>query len=72
MKARTRVLDLRGTMGQPAGHVDIPTFAIPADCKCSWSVIKPGPGWSCVSRLSYRSAMCRHRHVPQQEVSGDK
>ena len=69
MKARTRVLDLRGTMGVPSGHVEMPTFTIPEDCKCSWSVITPGPGLECVSRLRFRSAMCRHKHVPPQEVS---
>jgi hypothetical protein len=61
--------DARVGAGRPAGEIVMPTFARPVDCKCSWSVVRPGPGWECLSRLSYRSAMCSHKHVPQQEVS---
>jgi len=73
MKARTRILDLRPGSGQPAGHVEMPTFGIPQDCQCTWSVVRPGPGWECVSRLTYRSALCprlrEHRAQDREATS---
>jgi len=66
MKPRTSVRDLRAGMGQPAGHIDLPTFGIPADCICTWGVIRPGPGWACISRLRYRNSLCSHKHIPSQ------
>ena len=51
----------------PAPHViEMPTFSKPADCKCSWSVVRPGVGMACISRLSWRSALCDHRHEPEE------
>jgi len=59
-----RVRDDRPGRGQPSGHIDRATFSIPADCICSWSVIRAGVGWACISRLTYVNSLCRHRHVP--------
>ena len=50
--------------GMGATHVDMPTFDIPVDCMCTWSVIRPGVGRACISRLKYANALCQHRHVP--------
>ena len=46
-----------------------PTLSIPCDCSCSWSVIRPGPGMACVSRMKARNRCCPYRHQPQA-VSG--
>jgi hypothetical protein len=47
-------------MGQPAGHVEMATLGIPERCHalCSWVVVRPGPGWACVSRLKYANSIC--------------
>ena len=42
--------------------IEMPTFEIPSGCMCSWSVVRPGPGMACVSRLTRRSGICPHRH----------
>ena len=60
MSSRTRIVDIREGAGRLAGHVDSPTFAIPHGCLCTWSVVRPGVGWNCVSRLRYANALCRH------------
>jgi hypothetical protein len=65
-----RITDHRAGAGRPSAHVEQPTYTIPADCACSWSVVRAGPGRECVSRLIYRNALCAHRHVPK-EVSSD-
>jgi hypothetical protein len=38
----------------------MPTLKIPSGCLCSWSVVSPGPGMACMSRLTYASALCRY------------
>ena len=46
--------------------VEKPTIRIECDCKCSWSVIRPGVGIACISRLTRRSGICPHRHEPER------
>lgn len=50
----------RSGAGQPAGVIEMPTLQIPSGCMCSWSVVRPGPGMACISRLNYASALCSH------------
>ena len=46
--------------------IEMPTFEIPSGCTCSWSVVRPGVGKACISRLTRRSGVCPHRHeVPE-------
>jgi len=52
----------------PPGIVQ-PTLSIPCDCSCSWTVVRPGPGMACVSRMKARNRCCPYRHQPQA-VSG--
>ena len=48
--------------------IEMPTFAKPPDCVCSWSVVRPGVGMACISRLTRRSYACPHRHeVPEAD-----
>jgi hypothetical protein len=61
--------DARAGTGQPSGVVEMPTLQIPSGCMCSWSVVSPGPGMACVSRLSYASSLCPHvrrNHEPRE------
>jgi hypothetical protein len=39
----------------------MPTLLVPCHL-CTWTVVRPGPGLECVSRLKYRNALCSHRH----------
>lgn len=55
---RTRVLSLPLGAGRPKAEIIMPTFGKPANCKCSWSVCKPGPGMSCLSRLAWMNNLC--------------
>jgi hypothetical protein len=58
-------VDSRVGAGQVVGGtVRQPTHTIPADCMCSWSVVRPGPGMECLSDLRYRNTLCRHPHKP--------
>jgi len=45
-----------------APDIIVPTLAIPGDCVCTWSVIRPGPGLLCLSQLRYVNALCPVRH----------
>jgi hypothetical protein len=57
----------RSGAGQPAGVIEMPTLQIPVGCLCSWSVVRPGPGMACISRLTYASSLCSHlrrNHAP--------
>ena len=58
-----RKADPRSGTGRPSSVIEMPTVQIPADCLCSWSVVRPGPGLDCVSRLAYVNAMCPCRHA---------
>ncbi len=58
------VSEIRFGAGQPSGYTDVPTFDIPADCMCTWTILRAAPGRACVSRLRYRNTLCRHRHEP--------
>jgi hypothetical protein len=71
MTRRTRVIDLRAGNCKPAGTVEMPTFSIPPDCACSWTVVRAGVGMACVSRLTHISALCpaQRQHQPP-EVTG--
>jgi hypothetical protein len=71
--ARSTVKDDRAGMGQPAAHIEVPTFGIPSDCHalCSWVVVRPGVGKLCVSRLKYANGLCRHRHTATALGAGD-
>jgi hypothetical protein len=60
----------RSGAGRPAGETIARTLDLPADCKCSWSVSKPGPGFACLSRLRYASSLCRYRHTPEHPLGG--
>ena len=51
--------------GLTAGHIEMPTLKIPCACMCSWSVVRPGPGMACVSRLTRRNNCCPYRHEAQ-------
>lgn len=42
----------------PVSVVEQPTNLIPVDCMCTWSVVTPGPGLACISRLTYPNALC--------------
>jgi len=72
MKARTRVIDLRAGNCKPVATIEMPTFTIPSDYSCSWTVVRAGAGMACVSRLSHVNALCpaQRQHQPP-EVSGD-
>jgi hypothetical protein len=52
------------------GQVEMPTLAKPFDCCCSWSVIKPGPGLACVSRLTHVSGACPHKYAHLRAAAG--
>jgi len=56
-------------MGRPVATIEMPTLAIPCSCSCTWTVVRPGPGMACISRLSYRNSLCICRHEPQQPAS---
>ena len=50
--------------GPYVGHVVMPTNRIPVACSCSWSVVRTGPGYACLSRLTFpnRSCPCVRAH----------
>jgi len=39
-----------------------PTLSIPCGCVCTWTVVRPGPGMACMSRLKVLNRSCPHRH----------
>ena len=54
-------------LGDPS-VIEMPTFTIPSGCTCSWSVVRPGVGMACISRLTRKSGACLHRHeVPEED-----
>lgn len=58
--------DSRDGSGRPVGDVVMPTLLIPERCHdlCTWSVVRPGPGYACLSRLRYRNLLCPASHDP--------
>jgi hypothetical protein len=67
---RTRVLSLPLGAGKPETEIIMPTFARPANCNCSWRVVREGPGMSCLSQLVWKNALCpvlRQHRAPQPQ-----
>ena len=56
--------DARVGSGLVTETIDMPTLKIPCDDLCTWVVVRAGPGRESVSRLKYRSSLCRHEHKP--------
>ena len=51
------------------GSVRMPTIRIPADCMCTWVVVRPGPGIGCLSDLRYANALCPHRRQHETDAA---
>jgi len=69
---RSVIHDDRLGAGIPVAAIIQPTFTIPHGCTCTWTVVRPGTGFACLSQLRYRSAMCpvQRQHKPPEVPHG--
>jgi hypothetical protein len=60
--------DTRRGFGHLGGAIEMPTLEIDGRCICSWSVVTPGVGLACISRMSYPNRACFVRHAAAAPV----
>lgn len=58
-------------IGTPSARIRMRTVEKPWDCKCTWSVVRPGPGRLCISELTYLNAACLVRHEREKAWDGN-